>query len=76
MNNEYPGDRRKLAKPTKQALPITPEMLILMYQYVEGPPKIQEVTKRSKIWRNGAKSNETETKSDETKQKETKLNKK
>ena len=43
--NEYPGDsfefsvlfkglRRKLAKPTKQALPITPEMLVLMYQHV------------------------------------------
>ena len=34
-----------------------------------GPPKIQKVTKRSKKWRNGAKSNETETKSDETEQK-------
>ena len=43
---EYPGDsfefsilfkglKRKLAKPTKQALPITPEMLVLMYQYVD-----------------------------------------
>ena len=42
----YPGDsfefsvllkglKRKLAKPTKQALPITPEMLVLMYQYVD-----------------------------------------
>ena len=42
---DYPGDsfefdillrslRRKLAKPAKQALPITPEMLILMYQFV------------------------------------------
>ena len=28
------GLKRKLAKSTKQALPITPEMLILMYQYV------------------------------------------
>ena len=41
----YPGDlfefkvllrglKRKLAKPLKQALPITPEMLIIMYQHV------------------------------------------
>ena len=41
----FPGDsfefkvllrslKRKLAKPAKQALPITPEMLILMYQFV------------------------------------------
>ena len=28
------GLKRKLAKPAKQALPITPEMLILMYQHV------------------------------------------
>ena len=44
--NEYPGDsfefsillkglKRKLAKPTKQALPITPEMLVLIYQFVD-----------------------------------------
>ena len=43
---EYPGDsfefhvllrglKRKLARPKKQALPITPEILILMYQYVD-----------------------------------------
>ena len=43
---DYPGDsfefsvlfkglKRKLAKPTKQALPITPEMLVLMYQHVD-----------------------------------------
>ena len=32
-------------------------------------PKIQKVMKRSKKWQNGAKSNETETKSDETEQK-------
>jgi hypothetical protein len=43
--HDYPGDsfefsilmrglKRKLAKPAKQALPITPEMLILMYQNV------------------------------------------
>lgn len=42
----FPGDsfefkvllrslKRKLAKPAKQALPITPEMLILMYQFVD-----------------------------------------
>ena len=42
---DYPGDsfefkvllrglKRKLAKPLKQALPITPEMLIIMYQHV------------------------------------------
>ena len=42
----YPGDsfefdilmrgiRRKLARPVKQALPISPEMLILMYNYVD-----------------------------------------
>ena len=46
VGQEYPGDsfefsillkglKRKLAKPTKQALPITPEMLVLMYQYVD-----------------------------------------
>ena len=37
-----------------------------------GPPKIQKVTKRSKKWRNGAKTtkrDETQTKSDETEQK-------
>ena len=28
------GLRRKLSRPAKQALPITPEMLILMYQFV------------------------------------------
>ena len=44
-NNVYPGDsfefkvllgglKRKLAKPTRQVLPITPEMLIVMYQFV------------------------------------------
>ena len=44
--HQYPGDtfefkvllrglKRKLAKSPKQALPITPEMLILMYQYVD-----------------------------------------
>ena len=44
--HHYPGDtfefkvllrglKRKLAKSPKQALPITPEMLILMYQYVD-----------------------------------------
>ena len=44
--HEYPGDtfafkvllrglKRKLAKSPKQALPITPEMLILMYQHVD-----------------------------------------
>ena len=27
--------KRKLAKPTKQALPITPEMLLLMYQFID-----------------------------------------
>ena len=32
----------------------------------DSPPKIQKVTKRSKKWRNGAKSNKTETKSSET----------
>ena len=39
------------------------------FAYIGSPPKIQKVTKRSKKWRNGAKSNETETKSDETEQK-------
>ena len=29
------GLKRKLAKPAKQALPITPEILILMYQFVD-----------------------------------------
>ena len=29
------GLRRKLAKPARQVLPITPEMLILMYQYID-----------------------------------------
>ena len=44
--NLYPGEsfefkvllrglKRKLAKPAKQALPITPEMLILMYEHIE-----------------------------------------
>ena len=33
---------------------------------MKSPPKIQKVMKRSKKWRKGAKSNETETKSDET----------
>ena len=44
-NNPFPGDsfefnvllkglKRKLAKPARQVLPITPEMLILMYQFV------------------------------------------
>ena len=42
----YPGDsfefkillkglKRRLARPTKQALPITPEILVLMYQYID-----------------------------------------
>ena len=31
----YRSLQRKLAKPTKQALPITPEMMILMYQFVD-----------------------------------------
>ena len=31
----YRSLKRKLAKPTKQALPITPEMLILIYQFVD-----------------------------------------
>ena len=29
------GLKRKLARPAKQALPITPEMLILMYEYID-----------------------------------------
>ena len=29
------GLKRKLARPKKQALPITPEILILMYQYID-----------------------------------------
>ena len=44
--HHFPGDsfefkvllrslKRKLAKPARQALPITPEMLILMYQFVD-----------------------------------------
>ena len=33
---------------------------------MKSPPKIQKVMKRSKKWRNGEKSNETETKSSET----------
>ena len=46
IGHVYPGDtfefevllkglRRKLARPAKQALPITPEMLILMYEFVD-----------------------------------------
>ena len=31
----FRGLKRKLARPPKQALPITPEMLILMYQFVD-----------------------------------------